>query len=497
MNEVCFDVFALGNHEFDGGDDGLATFLDYLNADPGCDTPVLAANVIPELGTPLFPDTSTEYIQPYHIEQFGDEAVAFVGIDIKQKTQVSSQPFDSTLFLDEVTTAQKQINMLTAMGYDKIGLVTHQGYQNDIDLASMVSGVDFIFGGDSHTLGGDHSALGIGGTGDYPTIASDKSGNTTCIVQGWEYSKVVGSLNVGFDADGDMVAATQAEVDAVLAANNQMQWALDADAQATLDGFSADVAVLSTQVIGSTTDDLCLAQVPYQNEGGPGGFLNSGRSSLCVPTDLPNGGEIQQQVTDAFLDRAFRADIALQNSGGVRIDIPAGDITIADAYELLPFANTLFELEMTGAEIVLALEQGVGNWLDAAGSSGACPYGSGIRWDVDVSKPFGSRFSAVEVRPKGSAVWSPIYTGATYVVVANSFMAGGGLAASRLTVTPLRHYGNRWKRRVFDLLPRPVPSGKRRDYAPSWCPDSGRPPVWPGCIARSGAEGASRPSRSC
>lgn len=53
------------------------------------------------------------------------------------------------------------------------------------------------------------------------------------------------------------------------------------------------------------------------------------------------GGDIQQVVTDAFRVRAFESDFALQNAGGVRIDIPAGDFTIADAYELLPSANTI------------------------------------------------------------------------------------------------------------------------------------------------------------
>ena len=98
----------------------------------------------------------------------------------------------------------------------------------------------------------------------------------------------------------------------------------------------------------------------------------------------------------------------------------------ADAYELLPFANTLFELEMTGAEIVLALEQGLGNVLDAGGSTGAYPYGAGIRWDVDAGQSFGNRFSNIEVRPKGSTAWTAIDPAATYVVVANSFMVGGG-----------------------------------------------------------------------
>ena len=48
MNEVCFDAFALGNHEFDDGDAGFVTFLDFLNKGD-CQTPILGANVIPKV----------------------------------------------------------------------------------------------------------------------------------------------------------------------------------------------------------------------------------------------------------------------------------------------------------------------------------------------------------------------------------------------------------------------------------------------------------------
>ena len=51
MNEVCFDAFAIGNHEFDDGDSGLAKFLDFLNKGD-CNTPALGANIIPEVGVP-------------------------------------------------------------------------------------------------------------------------------------------------------------------------------------------------------------------------------------------------------------------------------------------------------------------------------------------------------------------------------------------------------------------------------------------------------------
>jgi 5'-nucleotidase len=433
MNEVCFDMLALGNHEFDAGDAGLVTFLDFL-AEGSCNTPVIAANVIPEIGTPLAENTATDYIQPFVVKTFGEEQVGFIGIDIAQKTKVSSQPLDTTDFLDEVTTAQEYIDELTADGIDKIGLVTHYGYDNDLALAAAVNGVDFIIGGDSHTLLGDFAQYGLNPQGPYPTQTTNADGDPVCVGHAWQYSNVVGELNVHFDGDGTVVDCTgdanlllgavtenesevpQADIDAALAADDQLDVVTpDAVTEGIIATFAAEVDVLAQEVIGTSTDDLCLARFP-----------SDGRSQICTPDEVPNGGDIQQLVTDAFLARAFRADIALQNSGGVRIDIPAGNITIADAYELLPFANTLFELEMTGAEVVLALEQGLGNVLDAGGSSGAYPYGAGIRWDVDASAAFGSRFSNIEVRPKGETDWAPIDTAATYVVVANSFMVGGG-----------------------------------------------------------------------
>ena len=55
MNEVCFDAFALGNHELDSSDSGLKTFLDFLNPEDNATcptTPALAANIEPEEGTP-------------------------------------------------------------------------------------------------------------------------------------------------------------------------------------------------------------------------------------------------------------------------------------------------------------------------------------------------------------------------------------------------------------------------------------------------------------
>lgn len=113
MNEICFDMFALGNHEFDDGDAGLARFLDDL-AEGDCGTPVIAANVVPGEDSPL----AKGYIEPYVVRDIGDTQVGFIGIDIAQKTMVSSMPDEGTTLLDETETAQQYIDELTGMGID-------------------------------------------------------------------------------------------------------------------------------------------------------------------------------------------------------------------------------------------------------------------------------------------------------------------------------------------------------------------------------------------
>ena len=441
MNDVCFDMFALGNHEFDDSDAGLAQFLDWL-AEGDCDTPVLAANVVPEIGTPLAPNAADDYIQPYVIKDFNGEQVAFIGLDIAQKTQVSSSPLATTQFLDEAETAQRYVDELTAMGIDNIVLVTHYQYLQDLDLASQVTDIDAIVGGDSHTLLGDFGPFGSG-DGDYPTVVSNADGDPVCVVQAWQYSAVVGELAVSFDQGknvgcngtphllvdnfqrdaGPVEGAELSEIESIIDGIPSVSIVQPkASSQAILDLYSGEVAVLSQAVIGQAAEDLCLGRVPGDTRGAP--FCTPDQVAASGAQSDVNGGFMQQIVTDAFLARAFRADIALQNAGGIRVTLPAGDITIGDAYTVLPFANTLVEMEMTGAEIAAVLEEAVTNFVDNGGSTGSYPYGSAIRWDVDLSQAAGSRFSNIEVRA-GDGTWSAIDSGATYVVVTNSFLAAG------------------------------------------------------------------------
>lgn len=433
MNEACFDIFELGNHEFDGGDARLAEFLDDLAAGD-CPPEVLAANIRPALGTPLAPEAADDYLQPYVVKEYDGRQVAFIGIDVAQKTKVSSSPLETTEFDDEAETLQRYIDQLSARGIRHIVGVTHQGYDKDLDIAARLRGIDVIVGGDSHSLLGDFDGVGLTSQGEYPTQVTDATGHAVCIAQAWQYSWVVGHLAVGFDQAGNVTSCggrptlllgdvltagvdpATALAEATAATNGSVaQVDPDPQAELVLSDYATQVTALSERVIGSASAKICNARFP-----------SDGRSTLCTRAELPQGGQAQQFVTDAFLARAFRADIALQNSGGVRIDLPPGPITIGDVYTLLPFANTIYEIDLSGAEIKLGLEQAIGNVVDAGGSTGAYPYGSGIRWDLDLNQPFGSRFTNLEVRPKGTADWVPLDPEGRYVVAANSFMATGG-----------------------------------------------------------------------
>ncbi|MCD8523273.1 MAG: 5'-nucleotidase C-terminal domain-containing protein [Saccharospirillaceae bacterium] len=441
MNQICFDAFALGNHEFDEGDSGLANFLNLLNSS-ACNTPVLAANVVPGDSSAI----KNGYIQPYTVIQRSSQKIGVIGIDIAGKTKDSSRPDQNTEFLDETTTAQKYIDELTQSGINKIILLTHYGYDNDLALAKNLTGVDVIIGGDSHTLLGDSTftALGFNPVAAYPAQTTDKAGNTVCVAQAWEYAQIMGKLDIQFNSNGVVESCSgvpylpisnqfvyeYADDDERLLQGNDLSLVLsrltaedevvqvqeDATTKSLLTVFDQDVDVLKQTVIGTNADNLCLSRVPGDNRS----------QAPCVSGDTyERGSDISNVVAKAFLTGAPQADMAIQNGGGVRIQLNAGDVTIADAFTLLPFSNTLVVLEMTGQQVIDVLEDALANFVDNDGSNGSYPYAAGLRYNVDLSKAKGSRITAVQVNPQVSGSWTAIDPAAVYKVVTNDFIASG------------------------------------------------------------------------
>jgi 5'-nucleotidase len=118
-------------------------------------------------------------------------------------------------------------------------------------------------------------------------------------------------------------------------------------------------------------------------------------------------------------------DIAIQNGGGCRTDIFPGDFSTSDAFAMLPFSNTLVTLVMTGDQIVQVLNEALATSAVSGNSTGAYPYASGLRFDVDIMQEFGSYLSNVEINPRLEGEWMPIDLMANYTVVTNSFISSG------------------------------------------------------------------------
>lgn len=455
MNVVCFDALAIGNHEFDAGDQGLRVFLDELRAAPECDTPVLSANVHPAEGTPLaFAPDGQPYLAPYAIKEIGGVKIGLVGITVVGKTQNASRPLASTEFEDEAKAAQRTIDELRQKGINHIVLVTHVGFDDDLLLAAQLRGVDVIVGGDSHTLVGDFSEIGLSGKSSYPTVMRDRDGRLVCVGQAWEYAKAIGLMKVTFDDAGNVIScAGQASI--VLGQSMQRKgtdgkWvnmsedeirtlvtklhnpglikrlAPDADVLAALAPFEEQYDAQTSKPIGILSKDqsLCLTRVP--------GSANRGTAVCADVSERAGGADVAQVVAESFrLAPAHGpADIGIVNAGGVRTPIETNGsqdliLTYGTAFTLQPFPNELYIAHLTGQQIWDTLEEAVSNWKDEGNSDGSHPYASGLRWALDFTKPRGQRFGNLERKDHASGQWQSLDLQATYSVVLADYLTQG------------------------------------------------------------------------
>lgn len=311
-------------------------------------------------------------------------------------------------------------------------------------LASNLSGVDIIVGSDSHTLMGDFQTIGLDApVGNYPVLHRDADGKNVCIAHSWRHYSAIGELNVDWNALGEVtrcigtthllfdtpteIANRQGELGPLT--ESQTQFALNnmqllsplipvvpaANIQSQLTRFEARVDDIHRRVIASVTDNLCLERLPGE-----------GRSQICSAEQTrDHGSQITPIVAKAFLQATRTADVAIQNAGGVRTDIAQGDLTIGDAQNLLPFGNVLLELTMRGSEIKQVLEDAIDYSVAEGGTSGGFPYASGLRWEVDMSRPYGQRVRNLEINSRLENEWALIKQNEEYKVVTNNYIAVG------------------------------------------------------------------------
>ena len=380
-NKLGIDVMAVGNHEFDDGPEELAKLIDAI------DFPIISGNTN-VTNEPLLAGK----FEGTHVLEIGGEKIGFVSV-LAEDTDETSSPGDNVEFEDAVTSLRTQVDALTAAGVNKIIALTHVGYSVDLELAANVSGIDVIVGGHSHTL---LSNTEEGAAGPYPTLVNNPDGVEVPVVTARAYAKYLGDLVVTWDDEGKLVSAEGAPIliDASVEPNPEYV--------ARLVELEAPLQELMAEVIGTTTEPL------------------EGSREICRVEECTMGN----LLADAILDRVAGqgADIAFQNGGGIRASIDAGEITMGEVLTVLPFSNTLATVDISGADVIEALENGVSDIENGAGRFAQV---AGLKYSYTLANPAGSRVSDVLVKGEGDT-WVPIDEEATYTVVANDYIRKGG-----------------------------------------------------------------------
>ncbi|MEL6570862.1 MAG: 5'-nucleotidase C-terminal domain-containing protein [Pseudomonadota bacterium] len=370
MNAIGFDAMAVGNHEFDDGDEGLAKLAD------GVGFPIISGNI----------DVSSSNILAGKVEnhtvlEVGGKKIGIISA-LAVDTVETSSPSDAVIFTDEIESLQADVAALTDEGVDIIIALNHVGTPKDMEIAAAVPGLDAVIGGHSHTKFSNTEE----GAMAYPTMVGDVP-----VVSAYAYSKYVGHMKLTFDDAG---VVTAVEGDTILL---DASVAEDEAIVARVAELAGPIEEMKTRVVAEASEAI------------------EGDRSVCRAMECPMGN----LVADAMLDRVKGqgVEIAIQNGGGLRASIDAGEVTMGEVLTVLPFQNTLSTFEVSGEAIVAALENGVGQVEEGAGRF---PQVAGMSFSVDLAKEAGSRVGDVMV---GGA---PIDLAKVYAVVSNNYVRNGG-----------------------------------------------------------------------
>jgi 5'-nucleotidase len=380
MAQMGFDAMAVGNHEFDDGPEVLAAFIDAVPF------PLLSTNTN-VASEPLLANR----VVPHVIVERGGERIGIVSALTPSTAEIAS-PGPNVSFGDEIAALQAAVDDLTAQGVRHIIALTHVGLPRDLEIAASVRGVDAIVGGHSHSL---LSNTAERAEGPYPMMVANPDGVMVPVVTAYAYGKYLGELTLRFDGEGRVVEAAGEPtlIDASFAPDPAM-----AERVAALAGPIED---LKRVVVGETLEPI-------------DGARENCRARECSMGTL---------VATAMLERVrpLGAQIAIQNGGGLRASIEAGPVTKGDVLTVLPFQNTLATFDLTGADIIAALENGLSEVSEGAGRF---PQVAGMRFVWNPAAEAGSRVVRAEVETAGG--WAPLEAEAVYAVVTNNFMRRGG-----------------------------------------------------------------------
>ncbi len=358
FNYCSYDAVAPGNHDYDQGVETFKAFVSEVDAT------FLGTNIVYKDSRKV-----VDYLKPYEILECNGLSIGIFSLLTEYMAGMTTpERFKNHDVLPEIETAARYVDTLKAKDVDLIFALTGTGLRHDKRIASSVAGIDVILG--------SHSATAL----EKPY---EDSLNHTIICQAYGHLTSIGFLDLWIDKETRRIAGYSGQLVDLLSEeienDSGMLAIIDKWERVTQKGFD--------EVIGYSEQELVRT-----------GFEESTIGNL---------------ITDAMRE-FFTVDVAIHNSGGIRANLPQGDVTYRDCYNIDALSNTAVTMEMTGKQIIDALEIGVNGHH-------AIFQLSGLRLKYSSRKPIGERVQEVTLSDG-----TPIDRQEYYTVVTNSFLAAGG-----------------------------------------------------------------------
>ena len=349
MNTVGYSVAIPGNHEFDYGMDQFLALAEKAKFD------YISCN---------FNHNGESVFQPYVIRELDGAKVAFVGVTTP-KTLTSSTPryfqdeegnFVYGFLQDETGEAvynavQSAVDAAREEGADYVVVMGHMGDEEEChpwtyaDIISNTTGIDVFLDGHSH----DTEQVAMKNKDGDEVLRSACGTKLACI--GYCRIGADGEISTGLYTWNNSVPAP-----ALLGLNNKTSAAVEKAAGSLEKKLQETVA--TSQVLLTIND--------------PEAVDSNGKPIRMVRRAETNLGDL---CADAYRAQSG-ADIAFVNGGGIRVNINAGKITLNDILKVHPFGNAMCVIEVTGQQILDALEWGsravpgeTGGFLQVSGLS--------------------------------------------------------------------------------------------------------------------------------
>ena len=414
MNAAGYDAMTVGNHELDFGIDNLKALA------KDADFPILCADMTTEADGKTVFDSNK-------IFEIGGVKVGVFGLATPEtltKADASKMPGITFPQTDKLyAVAQAQVDELNKAGADLIVCLGHLGIDDEsignrsIDVCEHVDGIDLFIDGHSHSTTADIIAK-VGDTNVVNGAKIVSTGTALANVGVVIYDQETGTLT-----DELVPAASYTKTDADVAK-------LVDDRNTAVDKVygekiaTTEVDLNGSRSGGAATDPVTKAEMTFPEGEG-------------VRTTETNLGDF---AADAILWQARQTlgeenvDAALTNGGGIREALAKGDISKKSLLAVFPFGNTVATIDVTGAQLLEALEAATCTTPEAIG---AFPQVSGIEFTLNTGVPYvnGTQYanstyyapanpgSRVTISTVNGEAFDPA---ATYTIATNDFTAKGG-----------------------------------------------------------------------